>query len=145
MTNDGYTHLLLTKYSDGLIYKKSWPTADVRICYQQSTPTRWCLAIGINRSYLDESTDTLHSDNDTITRTAQPLSPRLLCNNSMACGQSDGATIQVDIFNTTRRFQYNQRFWLRLDNLMIQWMLQWRDVRKSYNADKKTNSKKYFL
>ena len=46
---------------------------------------------GLIRWY--DETDTPHLDKDTITRAARPLSPRLLRNNSMACGQLDGATI----------------------------------------------------
>ena len=38
---------------------------------------------------------------NTITKTAQPLSSKFLSNNSIACGQSDGAIIQVDILDIT--------------------------------------------
>ena len=38
-----------------------------------------------------------------ITKAARPLSLRLLRNNSMACGQSDGAMIQADVLDTIQR------------------------------------------
>ena len=54
--------------------------------------------------YSNKSTYTLHLDKDIIIKTAQLLSPKLLCNNSMACGQSNGATIQANIFDISQRF-----------------------------------------
>ena len=38
----------------------------------------------------------------------------------MACGQSDSAMIQVDVFDTSKRSQYDQRFWFQLNNLIMQ-------------------------
>ena len=39
--------------------------------------------------------------------------------------------------------RYDQVSPHRLDNLMIQWMLQLQDVRENYNADRKINSERY--
>ena len=139
---------------DQLVYKRSWPTADVRVYirHQRGTLTTrlWekltdggC-AHPLSTRYSDEmrfGTVTLHSDNGPDTS----LFPRLLRNNPMACGRSDGATIQADVLDTIRRSRYDQRSRPRLDDLMIQWMLWWRDVKKSYDADRKTNSKRYPL
>ena len=47
LANDGHTcmHPSSTRYFDGLVYRRSWPTTDVCIRHQQSTPTRWGLAL----------------------------------------------------------------------------------------------------
>ena len=54
----------------------------------------------------------------------------------------DGATIWADDSMARR---YDQRSLHRLNNLMIQWKLQWQDVRESYDTDRKINSERYPL
>ena len=67
--------------------------------------------------------DTLHSDNDIMTRVAQSLNSNLMAhqlkvlmlqglttttedlNDSIACGQSDGATIPADVLNIIQKFR----------------------------------------
>ena len=107
LTDGGCTHPSSTKHSYRLVYRRNTLTADVCIRHQQGTPTRWGLAISTDISYLDKNTDTLHLNNDIITRAAGLLFPRLFRNNSIACGQSNGATIQANVFDTTRRSWYD--------------------------------------
>ena len=101
LTDDGCTctHPSSTRHFDELVYERSWPTADVRIRHQRGTPTRWGLAL-LHRIRIN-----------TITRAARPLSPRLLRNNSMACGRSDGATIRPDVLDTTRGLGLGSTTW----------------------------------
>ena len=115
-TADIRMHLSSTRHSNELVYKKNWPTTDVRIRHQRSIPTRWGLLIGTDGPRSDKHND--KSSMITTPKTSFLITQGL--DNSRACGQSEGATIQADVFDTSKHSWYDQRSWPRLDNLMMQ-------------------------
>ena len=90
-----------------------------RACLWEKLTDDGCMHLSSTR-YSDEirfGTDTLHSDNDMMTRVAQPFNKDLMAHwldtpmlqslnattqgldESMACGRSNGVTIQADVLD----------------------------------------------
>ena len=84
-----------------LVYGKSWPTADVRICHQRSTLTWWGLALIYCIWIMTQ-----------LQKMARPLSPRLLRNNSRP-RRFNGLRIIRWRDDTSRRSRHKQTFSIR--------------------------------
>ena len=114
LTDNGCMHPSSTRYSDRLVYGRSWPTTDIHIRHQRDTPTRWglalihCIRIMTRwREWHDHSTTIWWHDHypRDFSSTTQGL------DDSMACGRSDGATIRADVLDTTRGLGLGSTTW----------------------------------
>ena len=136
MTDDGcmYTHLSSTKHSDKLVYRRSWPTADVRIRHQRGTPTRWGLAL----LHCIRIMALIHHYSRDFSATTQ-----WLADDQMARRYKQTFSIRSDVLDTTRGLGLGSTTWWY--NRCYDDEMSEKATMQSYDADRKTSSERYPL